>query len=64
MTAIYDYDNNEYNGHMKYGKRNGNGKLSFVDDDMVYVGHFKNDLRDGKGNFFSFDNKYLYDGDW
>ena len=64
VTAIYDYDNNEYNGQMKYGKRNGNGKLSFTDDNMVYVGHFKNDLRDGKGNFFSFDNKYLYDGDW
>ena len=64
VTNLYDYDNNEYNGLMKYGKRNGYGKLSLVNDNMVYVGNFKNDLRDGKGNFSSNNNKFLYDGDW
>ena len=64
VAKLYDYNNNEYNGFMKFGKKNGNGKFSFSNNEMVYVGQFKNDLREGKGNFSSFDNKYLYDGDW
>ena len=64
IAKLYDYDNNEYSGSMKFGKKNGNGKFSFAINEMVYVGQFKNDLREGKGNFSSFDNKYLYDGDW
>ena len=64
VTKLYDYENNEYNGYMKYGKKNGKGKFIFNDKEMIYVGDFKNDLREGKGNLFSVDNQYLYDGDW
>ena len=64
VKTLYDYDNNEYNGQMKYGKKNGSGKFSFNNSDMAYIGYFKNDLREGKGNYFSSDNKYIYDGDW
>ena len=64
VTKIYDYKNNEYSGLMRFGKKNGKGKLIYVKKGMSYVGQFKNDLKDGKGNFFSNDNLYLYDGDW
>ena len=64
VTKLYDYENNEYNGYMKFGKKNGKGKFIFNNNEMIYVGNFKNDIREGKGNLFSVDNLYLYDGDW
>ena len=64
VSKLYDSENNEYDGYMKFGKKNGNGKFFYTNSNMVYVGHFKNGLRDGKGNLSSLDNKFLYDGDW
>ena len=64
INKLYDYDNNEYNGTMQFGKKNGKGKLSYIEKRMTYVGIFINGLREQKGNLSSLDNKYLYDGDW
>ena len=64
INKLYDYDNNEYNGTMQFGKKNGKGKLSYIEKRMTYVGIFINGLREQKGNLSSMDNKYLYDGDW
>ena len=64
INKLYDYDNNEYNGTMQFGKRNGKGKLSYTEKGMVYVGIFINGLREKKGNLSSLDNKYIYDGEW
>jgi hypothetical protein len=64
INKLYDYDNNEYNGTMQFGKKNGKGKLSYIEKRMTYVGIFINGLREQKGNLSSLDNKYVYDGDW
>ena len=64
VSKLYDYENNEYNGFMRFGKKNGNGKLLYTNLDLVYVGSFKNNLKDGRGNLSSIDNLFLYDGDW
>ena len=61
---IYDFDNNLYTGNLLHGKKTGEAKLYFVEEDMTYMGGFKNDLKDGKGNLTSKDNKFLYDGGW
>jgi hypothetical protein len=64
VSKLYDYDNNEYDGFMRFGKRNGSGKISYFNEDLTYVGTFKNDLKDGRGNISSSDNQFLYEGDW
>jgi hypothetical protein len=64
VSKLYDYDNNEYDGFMRFGKRNGSGKISYANEDLTYVGTFKNDLKDGRGNISSSDNQFLYEGDW
>ena len=64
VSKLYDYDNNEYDGYMRFGKRNGSGKISYVNEDLTYVGTFKNNLKDGRGNISSSDNQFLYEGDW
>jgi len=64
INKLYDYENNEYNGTMVFGKKNGKGKVIYVKQSMIYVGVFINDSREMKGNISSFDNKYLYDGEW
>ena len=64
INKLYDYENNEYNGTMVFGKKNGKGKVIYVKKSMIYVGVFINDSREIKGNISSFDNKYLYDGEW
>ena len=64
INKLYDYENNEYNGTMVFGKKNGKGKVIYVKKSMIYVGVFINDSREMKGNISSFDNKYLYDGEW
>lgn len=64
INKLYDYENNEYNGTMVFGKKNGKGKVIYIKKSMIYVGVFINDSREMKGNISSFDNKYLYDGEW
>ena len=64
VDRLYDYDNNEYNGTIIFGRKNGKGKLIYAEKRMVYIGIFANDLREIKGNLSSFDNKFLYDGEW
>ena len=64
INKLFDYDNNEYNGTIIFGKKNGKGKLIYSETNMIYFGMFINDSREIKGNLSSFDNKYLYDGEW
>ena len=64
VNKLFDYDNNEYNGSIVFGKKNGKGKLVYNGKNMIYFGMFINDSREIKGNLSSFDNKYLYDGEW
>ena len=64
ISKLYDYENNEYKGMIKFGKKNGKGKYIFKKNGMAYVGNFVNDLREGKGNFSSMDSSYIYDGEW
>mgnify|MGYP007012539292 CR=1 FL=1 len=35
VSKLYDYDNNEYDGFMRFGKRNGNGKISYTNEDLM-----------------------------
>ena len=64
INKLFDYNNNEYNGTIIFGKKNGKGKLIYSETNMIYFGMFINDSREIKGNLSSFDNKYLYDGEW
>ena len=64
INKLFDYDNNEYNGTIIFGKKNGKGKLIYSETNMIYFGMFINDSREIKGNLSSFDNKYVYDGEW
>ena len=61
---IYDFDNNFYSGTLLHGKKTGQARLLYVEEDMTYIGEFKNGLRDGKGNLTSKDSKFIYDGGW
>ena len=61
---LYDFDNNFYSGNLLYGKKTGQAKLLYIEEDLTYIGEFKNGLRDGKGILTSKDNKFIYDGGW
>ena len=56
VNKLFDYDNNEYNGSIVFGKKNGKGKLVYNGKNMIYFGMFINDSREIKGNLSSFDN--------
>ena len=46
-----------YDGYLKNGQRNGQGKMTFANGD-VYEGQFQNDLRHGNGHYTWKDGTY------
>ena len=56
------YNNGEYSGEFKEGKREGQGKYTWKTN-SIYEGQFKNDNFDGKG-VFTWANGEKYIGDF
>lgn len=60
-TITYD-DGGRYEGHIRFGKLNGTGSLTFPTGD-TYVGEFKNDLRHGEDKY-TWTNGEYYEGEF
>ncbi|KAL6078343.1 agglutinin-like protein 2 [Balamuthia mandrillaris] len=52
-----------YEGHFKYGQREGQGKQDFGDG-RVYEGEFRNDLAEGSGRLLDRSTGDFYEGQW
>ena len=64
--GTYTYRQEEgciYSGHWVHGRRNGHGKLSFLDGSF-YRGNFKDDQMHGKGIYVDATDGSQYDGEW
>ena len=57
-------ENEEYEGEIINGKREGRGKLIFKKNGEYYVGHFKNNKFNGRGIIYYKNNKIKYEGDF
>jgi hypothetical protein len=53
LVNVTDAENNNFNGHIKSGKRDGLGTMKYANGDF-YQGFWENDLKEGEGNINSF----------
>jgi hypothetical protein len=62
--TLYDYDNNIYEGSMLLGKKEGKGKITFNEKDLIFIGNYKKGKREGPGELTSKDGNWNYKGVW